>query len=66
MNSFLLQAAKETLNYGIVPAVTFTAHAALDAMSFEQLPEGFTGILAAPVRVMDQAPLGSPLPNRHL
>ena len=35
MHPFLLQAAEEALDYSIVPAVAFSAHAALDTMSFQ-------------------------------
>ena len=35
MHPFLLQAAEETLDHGIVPAITLAAHAAQDPMRFE-------------------------------
>ena len=40
----LLQTAEEALSHGIIPTITFSAHAAFEAMCFEQLSEGFASI----------------------
>ena len=60
------QTAEETLHGRIIPAVAFSTHTTLYAMGFEQLPEGLAGILAAPIRMMDQASFRSAPPDRHL
>ena len=35
MHPFLFQAAEEALHNGVVPAITFPAHAAFEAMRFQ-------------------------------
>ena len=35
VHPFLLQAAEEAFDNGIVPTITFSAHAAFDAMRFQ-------------------------------
>ena len=49
LHTLLLQGAEETLNHGIVPTIAFSAHAACDAMGFEQFPESLAGILRTSV-----------------
>ena len=49
MHSFLLQAAEEALDYGIVPAVAFAAHARHHATVSEALLIFMACILASPI-----------------
>ena len=52
---FYFQRVQETLGNGIVPAIAFSAHARRDPVLFKQRLIIAAGILAAAVRVMDQA-----------
>ena len=44
-----LQRAEQRFTAGIVPAVATPAHRTRDAVLLEHVPEGATGVLAAPV-----------------
>ena len=59
------EAAEETLRHSIIPAITFSAHAAQYAMILEQLLEIMTAILATSVRMKNKAPRRFSSPNRH-
>ncbi len=65
LHLLLLQAAKEALNDRIIPTIALAAHAAFKSVSLEQPPEGFTGILRTPVRMMDQTGLRPASPDGH-
>jgi hypothetical protein len=54
INQFELEGGKKTLRHRIIPAVAFTAHAAQHTVRRQQLLN-LTGVLAAAVRVMQQA-----------
>jgi hypothetical protein len=40
---------EETFRHSIIPTVSFTPHALLDAMLFKQIPVTIRGILATPI-----------------
>ena len=58
IDALAFEQAEEALDDGIVVTVPRTAHAALNAMFGEFVPEAVAGILAAPVGVMDERALG--------
>ena len=63
--AFSFQRGEEALHRGIVPAVAGSAHATGHAMVSQQPLEGLTGVLAPPIRVMqDRLRLAAP-PDRH-
>jgi hypothetical protein len=53
-STFVFERAKETLHHGIVVTVARTAHADLNALGSQQLQIAITGVLATPIRVMQQ------------
>lgn len=55
VNFFNFQRVYETLSDRVIPAVSFAAHARGDLMPSKQRLIITAGILAAPVRVMNQA-----------
>ncbi len=52
MDQFNFESGEKTFRHRVVPAIAFTAHAALDAMYRQQLLILVAGVLAAAVRVM--------------
>ena len=58
-------ATLETLGDGVVPAVTFMAHALCDAVLFEQFSVAVGGVLTASVGMPEQAFSRFSLPNSH-
>lgn len=60
-----LQCAEETLDTGIVPTVPPSRHAAGHAVRGEQLLVRGGGILATPIRVVQQPRLGGAMVDRH-
>jgi hypothetical protein len=65
IDKLALQCAKETLDTGIVPTVPSSRHAAGHAVRGEQLLVRGSGILAPPIRVVQQPRLGSAMVDRH-
>ena len=61
---FNFQRVKETLSDSIIPTVTFATHARGNLMPSKQRLIIPAGVLAATVRVMDQARLRIPSANR--
>ena len=53
-----LEAQEEALHHGVVPAVAFAAHAADQAMARQQCLVQRAGVLAAPIRMNNQARRG--------
>ena len=63
--AFGLERREDALHRGIVPAVAGSAHATSHAMVSQKPLEGLTGVLAPPIRVMqDRLRFASP-PDRH-
>ena len=56
MDQFRFQRGKETLDHGIIPTIPDPTHRRTDAPARELAPIGRAGILAAPIRMVDQAP----------
>lgn len=65
MNMFAFEGAKETLYWGTVIAIACAAHADSHLLVSEKLLVGFSGILAAPVRMMKQSIEHEPILDRH-
>lgn len=65
MNQLPLQRRKEALYRSIVPAVSFAAHAALDAMLCQQRLVVSAGVLTTPVTVMQQPRLRPTAAHSH-
>ena len=59
LQQFLGQGSEEAFHHGVVPAVSFAAHAANDAVAREQVLEIVAGVLAAAVAVMQPTGLRS-------
>src|SRR5690242_16979273 len=55
INQFELEGGEKTLRHRIIPAVAFTAHATQHAVRRQQLLILVAGVLAAAIRVMQQA-----------
>src|ERR1035437_2341140 len=65
VNELGLYGRKETLRHGVVPAVTLSAHTRTDAGCRKGFAVIVAGVLASPIRVVDQ-PFGRPTgPQRH-
>src|SRR5690349_4272978 len=60
-----LERAKEGFCRSIIITAAFAAHAGQDAVRLEQLTVGATGILHAPIGMMDQALRGLAVPQGH-
>jgi len=62
-----LQRAEQRFAAGVIPTVAATAHRRGDAVVFEQIPEVFTGVLAAAVAMKNQPRLlaGMTFEPRH-
>lgn len=54
IDQFRLEDFEEVFGYGVVPAVSFSAHALEDPVGLEQVPEFPAGILYSPVRMEDE------------
>jgi len=65
IDEFALQCAEEAFDTGIVPIVSLSRHAAGRAVRGEQLLIRRGGILAAPIRVVQQPRLGGAIVDRH-
>ncbi|HEX2998667.1 MAG TPA: hypothetical protein VHR86_00230, partial [Armatimonadota bacterium] len=65
-DQFGLETVKEALYCCVIPTVSLVAHRREHPMIFEQPLVVTTGILAAPVRVVDQACHRAPLTDRQL
>ncbi len=65
LDALALQCAEETLDTGIVPTVPPTRHAAGHTVCREQLRVCHGGILAAPIRVVQQPGFGGAMADRH-
>ena len=53
-NLLYFEATEKTLGDGIIPTITFSAHAGQYAMVLEQFLEIMTAILTTPVRLKDE------------
>src|SRR4029453_7185375 len=65
IEQFGLESVKETLYYGIIPTVTFTAHTRLYAVLGQEVPIALSTILTATIGMHDQPRCGLALTNRH-
>lgn len=65
VRSLRLERGEVALHHGVVPDVAGTAHAARDAELAQQPLEGFTGVLAAAIGVMQQRLDGTAPPDGH-
>ena len=63
---FALEGGEERLGDGIVKAIPATAQGRYDALLLAATAEGDTRVLAAMVRVMDDARIGTAIPQRHV
>jgi hypothetical protein len=57
---------EKTFCYGIIPAISFSAHTVLDSVGFQKGLKLIAGVLDSPVRVMNQFPLQGTTLNRHI
>src|SRR5712692_480252 len=65
MDQFLLECAEEALHAGVVPTVALATHRTFDAVLPQDLLVARSGVLAAPVRVMQESGAGLAAPQRH-
>jgi hypothetical protein len=59
MNQLRFDDAEKGFGHGIIPAVTFSAHALDEMMLFQNLSKILAGILNAAIRVNDQPGTGT-------
>ena len=64
-HTFVLQAVEEALHRCVIPAVTLAAHAGHHAVGSEQILIVVTAVLAATIRVVQEAGLGTAPEPRH-
>ena len=65
MHPLILQAVEEALAWRVVPAVALAAHRTHHGVLQKPCRKGVAGILASPVRVMNQPRCGLPAEPRH-
>ena len=65
MNQLCFQRMEEAFRNGIIPAVTFTAHALDDAMLQQECAMTVLGVLTASIGMPNQALAGLTFPNGH-
>ena len=65
VRAFRLERGEEAFHHGVVPDVPGAAHAARDAELTQQALEGFTGVLATAIGVMQQRLDGAAPPDGH-
>ena len=65
IRSLGFQTAKKSFNHRIIPAITFSAHAANHAMLFQLILVDMAGILAATIRMMEKLFRWLPALDRH-
>src|SRR5690349_8042909 len=66
IHEFDFERGEKTFRHRVVPAIAFTAHAALDAVYRQQLLILVAGVLAAAIRVMQQTLRRMAVLQRHL
>lgn len=64
-STFPFERPKEALDHGIIPTIARATHADLKPVLLEKSLIGFTGILASPVRMMQQARCWLTMRERH-
>ena len=65
LKSSVLSIDPEALGYGVIPAVALAAHAALNAMPFEQSSHRLARVLNTPIGVPDETLGHASAPDRR-
>ena len=65
MHTLVLEAIEPALSRGVIPTIPLAAHRADHAVLFQSVLEGKTGILTAPIRVVNQPRRRFPAEPRH-
>ena len=65
MDTLVLETIEPAFSRGIIPTIPLAAHRADHAVLFQPVLEVKTGILTAPIRVMDQPCRRFPAEPRH-
>jgi hypothetical protein len=63
---FTLQGRKEAFRHGVVVTIAHRPHRAADAHRLTAFPQQQRSVLAAMIRMVDEASVGTAVPNRHL